>query len=71
MLQTMQHVSDSWCSTMGSTVIAVVLAFCNANPNLKDSDENCQEFAAQYLKHLHFLYQKADGDDAKVSTSVQ
>jgi hypothetical protein len=64
----MQRVSDSWRSTMGSTAIAVVLAFCNENPELKDSDENRQEFATQYLEHLRFLYQKADGDDTNVTS---
>ena len=68
--QTMQRVSDSWCSTIGSTAIAVVLAFCNANADLKNSDENRQEFAAQYLEHLRFLYHRADGDDAKVNTFI-
>ncbi|KAF8230824.1 hypothetical protein L208DRAFT_1399990 [Tricholoma matsutake] len=62
---TMQRVLDSWCSTMGSMAVAIVLAFCNANSDLKNSDENRQEFAVQYLKHLRFLYHKADGDDAK------
>ena len=70
MLQTLQRVSDSWRSTMGSTAIAVVIAFCNANPELKNSDKNRQEFAAEYLEHLRFLYHKADGDDVKVSTAV-
>jgi hypothetical protein len=63
----MQRVSDSWRSTMGSTAIAVVLAFCNANLDLKNSNENRQEFAAQYLEHLCFLYHKANGDDTKVN----
>jgi hypothetical protein len=66
-LQTMQRVSDSWRSTMGSTAIAVVLAFLNSNPELKDSDKNRQEFATDYLEHFRFLYQKADGDDINVS----
>jgi hypothetical protein len=52
---------------MGSTAIAVVLAFCNANPDLKNSNENHQELAAQYLEHLRFLYHKANGDDTKVN----
>jgi hypothetical protein len=55
---------------MGSTAIAVVIAFCNANPELKNSDKNRREFAAEYLEHLRFLYHKADGDDVKVSTAV-
>lgn len=67
----MQRVSDSWRSTMGSTAIAVVLAFCNGNPELKDSDENRQEFATDYLENLRFLYQKSDGDDITVSILLQ
>lgn len=65
----MQRVSDSWRSTMGSTAIAIVLAFCDGNPALKDSDENRQEFAAEYLEQLRFLYEKSDDNDAKVSTT--
>lgn len=56
---------------MGSTAIAVVLAFCNGNPELKDSDENRQEFATDYLENLRFLYQKSDGDDITVSILLQ
>ena len=67
-LQTMQRVSNSWHSTMGSTAIVVVLAFCNEISDLKDSDTNCQEFATEYLEHLHFLYGKSDGDNVNVST---
>lgn len=63
----MQRVSDSWRSTIGSTAIAVVLAFLNGNPELKDSDENRQEFAMDYLEHLRFLYKKSDGEDINVS----
>jgi hypothetical protein len=68
-LQTMQRVSDSWRSTMGSTAITVVLAFCNAK--FKDSDEDRQEFATFYLEHLRFLYQKSDDDDISVSFLFQ
>ena len=64
----MQHVSDSWHSTMGSTAIMVVLTFCNENSDLKYSDMNHQEFATEYLEHLHFLYRKSDGDYINVST---
>lgn len=66
----MQRVSDSWRSTMGSTAIAVVLAFCNETAELKDSDADRQEFATQYLDDLRFLYEKSDGDNPRVSTST-
>lgn len=65
----MQRVCDSWRSTMGSTAIAVVLAFCNDTPELRLSDRNRQDFATEYLEHLRFLYEKAEGEDVKVSTA--
>jgi len=71
MLQTAQRTSDSWRNTTGSTGIAVVLAYCNSNPDLKDSDENRQEFATHYLEHLRFLYTKSDGDNPLVRTLFQ
>jgi hypothetical protein len=64
--QIMQHVSDSWRNLISSAAIAVVLAFCNTNPNLQDSNKNCQLFASEYLKHLCFLYKVSDGDDVNV-----
>ena len=68
MLQTVQCTSDSWCNTTGSTGVAVILAYCYSNPDLRDSDENRQEFAAFYLQHLRFLYKKSGGDDPAVRT---
>ena len=68
MLQTAQRTSDSWRNTVGSMGIAVPLAYCNSNPDLKDSDDNHQEFAAHYLEHLRFLYKTSDGDNSKVHT---
>ena len=70
-LQTMQRVSNSWRSTMGSTVIAIILAFCNGNAELKNSDDNRQEFAAEYLDNLRFLYHKSEGDDTAVKGAVK
>jgi hypothetical protein len=67
-LQTAQRTSDSFHNTVGSMGIAVPLAYCNSNPDLKDSDDNRQEFAAHYLKHLRFLYKRSDGNDPKVCT---
>jgi hypothetical protein len=39
-----------------------------SNPDLKDSDDNCQEFAAHYFERLHFLHKQAGGYDPEVST---
>jgi len=66
--QTVQCVSNPWQNTIGSAAIAIMLAFCNLHPDLKDSDEAHQEFATFYLKHLYFLYQESDGNDPGVST---
>jgi hypothetical protein len=65
-LQIIQRVSDSWRNPISSAAIAVVLAFCNANPDLKNSNENHQLFASEYLEHLRFLYKVSDGDDVNV-----
>jgi hypothetical protein len=35
---------------------------------LRDSDDNCVEFAAFTLSNLRFLYKKANGDDKSVCT---
>lgn len=65
---TAQRTSDSFRNTVGSMGITVPLAYCNSNPDLKDSDDNRQEFAAHYLEHLRFLYKRSDGDDPKLRT---
>ena len=58
--QTVQHLSDSCWNTIGSVAIAIMFAFCNLHPNLKDSDEAHQEFSTFYLEHLHFQYEKSE-----------
>jgi hypothetical protein len=63
----MQRVSDSWRSTMGSTAIAIVLAYCNNTPSLEDSDKERQAFAVDELEKLRFIYETSEGDDPKVS----
>jgi hypothetical protein len=67
MLQAAQRASDSLRNPVGSTAIAIILAYCNSNLDLKDSDDNRQEFAAYYLEHLRFLYRKSDDDNPEVS----
>jgi hypothetical protein len=62
----MQHVSDLWWNTIGSTAIAIVLAFCNVNPNLKNLNKDCRAFASEYLEDLCFLYRKTDRDNVNI-----
>jgi hypothetical protein len=64
--QTIQRLADLWRSAIGSTGIAVVLAFCDSQEDLESSDEERVEFANYYLKDLRFLYKDADDDNKKV-----
>jgi len=50
---------------MGSTGIAVLLAFMDSQDELRDSDENHVIFAKYYLENLRFLYKDADNGDKK------
>ena len=49
MFQTVQHLADSWCNIIGSTGLAVILAFCDSKPDLKGSDDEHINFAQYYL----------------------
>jgi len=61
-----QCLVDLWCNIVGSAGISIILAFCDSDDDLWDSDEEHVEFAKYYLGDLHFLYQDPDGDDKKV-----
>jgi hypothetical protein len=61
-----QRLSDSWCNVIGSAGIAVLLAFCDTQEILQDSDEERVEFAKYYLENLRFLYRESEHDDKKV-----
>jgi len=57
---------DSWHNIIGSAGIAILLAFCDMQEDLRDSDEERIEFAKYYLEDLCFLYVNTDHDDKKV-----
>ncbi|KAG2337210.1 hypothetical protein BDR05DRAFT_1005226 [Suillus weaverae] len=57
------HIADSYCSFIGSAAIAIIIAYLESQDKLKDSDDNCVEFANYALDKLWFLYKKANGDD--------
>jgi hypothetical protein len=61
-----QCLSDSWHNVIGSTSITVLLAFCDTQESLWDSDEEHVEFAKYYLEDLCFLYQVSEHNDKKV-----
>lgn len=44
----------------------ILLAFCDSQDDLRNSDEERMEFAKYYLKDLRFLYTDTDDDDKKV-----
>ena len=53
---------------MGSTGIAVLLAFMDSNDELRDSDEDRVVFAKYYLENLRFLYKDSENEDKKACT---
>ena len=55
---------------MSGNAFTIVLAFCDENNDLSGSNMQHQEFATYHLEHLHFLYQKSEGDDSKVSKHI-
>jgi hypothetical protein len=61
-----QRLLDSWRNVIASTGISVVLAFCDSQPDLIDSDEQRVQFATQYLDRCRFIYRDCDSDDEKV-----
>ena len=65
-LQTLQRITDSYHSTTGSLGIVITVTYCESQEDLKDSDENCVEFAKYTLGKLRFCYKRVDGDDKKV-----
>jgi hypothetical protein len=66
MFQTVQCIADSWCNIIRSAGVAILLAFCDSQDDLHNSDEECVKFAKYYLKDLHFLYTDTDDDNKKV-----
>ena len=64
-----QRLADSWRNVIGSTGIAIFLAFFNSQPDLQDSDEERIDFAKYYLENLRFLYRDSDCDDKKACES--
>jgi hypothetical protein len=66
LFQTIQRLADSWRATIGSTGIAIVMAFCDSHPDIAESDEDRVEFAKFYLENYRFLYRDSEGDNKKV-----
>jgi hypothetical protein len=63
--QAMQHVSDLWCATIGSTTITVVNSVYEYSKDDFPTDGDCQEFSEQQLDDLEYLYRDTD---SKVQT---
>ena len=61
-----QCIVDSWCNIIRSAGVAILLAFCDSQDDLCNSDEECMEFTKYYLKDLCFLYTDTDDNDKKV-----
>jgi hypothetical protein len=65
-----QRIADSYRSAIGSAAISILTAYFESQDELKDSDENRQEFAKYALDNLRFLYRRGDGDDKTVSVRI-
>ncbi|KAH9058004.1 hypothetical protein EDB83DRAFT_2224795 [Lactarius deliciosus] len=63
--KTVQRLADSWRSFIGSTGIAVLMAFFDSHQDFQDSDEERIEFAKNHLNNLRFLYKDSEHDDKK------
>ena len=61
-----QRLMDSWRNVIGSAGITVLLAFCDSQEDLWNSDEERVEFAKFFLKDLCFLYRDTNYDDKNV-----
>ena len=64
--QMVQHLADSWRNVIGSSGIAVILAFCDSQEELENSDEERVKFANFWLEGLRFLYRDTNDEDKKV-----
>lgn len=51
---------------IGSNGIAILMAFFDTQPELRDSDEERVEFAKYYLENLRFLYKDSENENKKV-----
>jgi hypothetical protein len=63
----LQRLADSWRSSIGSAALSVIIAYFEAQDDLRESDEKRAAFAEIALDKLRFCYKKADGDDEDVS----
>lgn len=64
--QTIQRLADSWRNVIGSNGLAVLMAFFDNQPDLRNSDEERVAFAKFYLENLRFLYKDSTNEDKKV-----
>ena len=52
----MQHVSNTWCATFGSTAIATINSVFEHSPDEFTTDEDYKAFTQEQLDSLEFLY---------------
>ena len=52
----MQHVSDSWRTTIGSMAITIINSICENSDDNFLTDNKRQVFAKEQLEGLYFLY---------------
>jgi len=68
-LQTAQRISNTWCSHIGSTAIAILNLFFDSADVFK-TDESWWEFAQNALKKFDFLYDNTTSSNCKVNVGI-
>ena len=65
--QTMQHVADSWCNTIGSAAVLALSAFFYQNEVAYPNNSFQQKFATWYLEDNHFAFKITETEHPAVS----
>ncbi|KAH9024366.1 hypothetical protein EDB85DRAFT_2150510 [Lactarius pseudohatsudake] len=63
--KTVQRLVDSWRNIIGSSGVAVLLAYFESDVTLRDSDTEHQGFANYHLADLRFAYKQSNVEDKK------
>lgn len=61
---------DQFRGPMGSSAVAILLAYLASCPELRDSDEKRAEWCEMMLDDYRFIYASADGPAQRVSCIV-
>ena len=66
-LETMQHVANTWHGPIGSSALMAIILFFRLHKDLYATDAERQEFTRWYLQHICFAWKHSDGDIPDIS----